>query len=189
MAFDTTTTVNKTGKQYLYTGRGPLDPKSLIETYAQLIDSDTWTENTSIIAYNGMIVAVWNDDDPKNNGIYFLHDSNVTSKFTPPEVTNKANWHKLGGINDLPGLAEQLETINETLKSVKNDVEELQDSATVVKENFSDFPSEGTSGKLYIATVEARTYVWADGKYLPVGDGAGSDEIEIQVICGGSATV
>ena len=38
MAFNT---ASKTGNQYSYTGRGPLDPKSLVQTYAKLIDAAT----------------------------------------------------------------------------------------------------------------------------------------------------
>lgn len=185
MAFDTTT-VNKTGKQYLYTGRGPLDPKSLIDTYAQLINKATWTEGTSVIAYNGMIVAVWNNTaDTSKNGVYFLHDATVTNKFKAPDVTNEANWHRLGGIDNLTGLADQIASIQTELEQLQNEVGELQDSATEVVELFEQLPETGKAGKLYIVTEDATTYVWHNGKYLLVGDGA--DETDIQIIHGGSA--
>ncbi len=183
MAFDT---ASKSGNQYLYTGRGPLDPKSLVQTYAQLIDAATWTEGSSVVAYNGMITAVWLDPDTTKNGVYFLHDAAVTNKFKAPTVTDPNNWHKLGGINDLPGLADQLSSIKNDLEQAQADIDELQESATVVKESRSLFPETGISGKLYVATKEATTYVWYNGDYLPVGDGG--DNHEIQIISGGGPT-
>ncbi len=178
-----------TQNQYLYTGKGPLDAKSIVKTYADLTRIDTWqTPDGAFTAYNGMIVAVWlNNVDATKNGIYFLHDQTVTTARAKPDVTNEANWHKLGGTKDLPGLAEQIATMQKELKDLQADVEELQDSATVIKENRSDFPVEGTPGKLYIATAEAKTYVWVNNDYLPVGDGGGDSE-EIQIIHGGRAT-
>lgn len=126
MAFDTAT-ANKTGKQYLYTGRGPLDPKSLIDTYAQLINKATWTEGTSVIAYNGMIAAVWNNTaDTSKNGIYFLHDATVTSKFKAPDVTIEANWHKLSDIDSLSGLADQIVSIQTGLENLQKEVSDLE---------------------------------------------------------------
>jgi hypothetical protein len=183
MAFDT---ASKSGNQYLYTGRGPLDPKSLVQTYAQLIDAATWTEGSSVVAYNGMITAVWLDPDTTKNGVYFLHDATVTNKFKAPTVTNPNNWHKLGGINDLPGLTEQLSAIKNDLEQAQADIDELQGAATVVKDSRSQFPETGISGKIYVAMQEATTYVWYNGDYLPVGDGGDNDEI--QIISGGGPT-
>lgn len=183
MAFDT---ASKSGNQYLYTGRGPLDPKSLVQTYAQLIDAATWTEGSSVIAYNGMITAVWLDPDTTKNGVYFLHDATVTNKFKAPTVTNPNNWHKLGGINDLPGLTDQLSSIKNDLEQAQADIDKLQDSATVVMEFRSQFPETGLPGKIYVAMKEATTYVWYNGDYLPVGDGGDNDEI--QIISGGGPT-
>ena len=132
MAFDLTT-VTKTGKQYLYTGRGPLDPKSLISTYDQLISKTTWTEGTSIIAYNGMIVAVWNNTaDATKNGIYFLHDSKVTNTFKAPDVTNEANWHKLAELSNLPNiseLSEQIQTLDVTVNGEDGLITKVENKA------------------------------------------------------------
>ncbi len=187
MAFDSTT-INKTGKQYVYTGRGPLDPKSLVDTYAQLTNAATWTEGSSIIAYNGMIVAVWNNTtDTSKNGVYFFHDATVTSKFNTPDVTNEANWHRLGGINSLPGLADQIAELESDLDQIKADVKDLQDAATIIKDTKEEFPKEGLPGKIYVATKEATTYVWYNNEYMPVGDGT-SNDVEIQIIHGGNAS-
>ena len=190
MAFDSIN-ISKSGTQRVYTGRGPLDAKSLIATYDQLLDPATWTEGTSIIAYNGMVTAVWlNTADPTKNGVYFLHDSTVTSKFKAPDVSKSENWHKLGGLDDLPGLVDQIkaqvDAIQVDLETVQTEVDELQDSATVVIEVL---PAEGVEGKIYVVTSEAKTYIWHDGKFLPVGDGGGDITPDIQIISGGGPSV
>ena len=173
--------------QYKYTGKGPLDAKALVKTYAELLLEKTWLVNGQVAAYNGMITAVWlNKDDTSKNGIYFLHDAAVTSALKTPDITKEANWHKLGGLSDLPGLAEQVSAIQEELNQIKDDIEDLQDAATVVKESRSMFPETGIPGRLYIATKEAMTYVWHNNDYLPVGDGGDNDEI--QIISGGGPT-
>jgi hypothetical protein len=164
-------------EQFKYTGKGPLDAKSLVGYYADLLSADTWTENGAIIAYNGMIVAVWRDTDD-NNGIYFLHDKAVTKPIHKPNVADPANWHKLGGINDLPGL-------NEQLAEIQASIEMLEGAATVVVD--TTLPEEGIAGKLYVVASEATTYIWHNGKYLPVGDGNDDETEDIRVINGGSA--
>lgn len=179
--------IAKSANQYKFSGKGPLDSKALVKTYAELLDVATWTIDGKVAAYNGMITAVWlNKEDTSKNGIYFLHDINCTTALKTPDVTVEANWHKLGGIDNLPGLADQISAIQNDLEKVKSEVDELQDSATVVKEFRSQFPETGLPGKLYVAMKEATTYVWYNGDYLPVGDGGDNDEI--QIISGGGPT-
>jgi hypothetical protein len=179
--------IAKSADQFRYTGKGPLDAKALVKTYAELLDTATWTIDGKVAAYNGMITAVWlNKDDTSKNGIYFLHDVNCTSALKTPDVTVETNWHKLGGIENLPGLADQISAIQNDLEKVKSDVDELQDSATVVMEFRSQFPETGLPGKIYVAMKEATTYVWYNGDYLPVCDGGDNDEI--QIISGGGPT-
>lgn len=174
--------------QYAFDGNGPFDAKMLVKSFDELTNETTWqNSNGDSLAYNGMIVAVWRErnENAHKNGIYFLHDG--TAKRIP-DVTKVENWHKLGELKDLEGLAEQITAMQKELEDIQADVEDLQDSATVIKEKRSDFPTEGTPGKLYVATEEAKTYVWANNDYLPVGDGTGDSTPDIQVICGGNAT-
>jgi hypothetical protein len=170
----------------LYLGRGPLDAKSLVQTYAELLDVNTWTKEDTLVAYNGMIVAVWlNKADTSKNGIYFLFDTAVTTKLKKPDVTNEANWHRLASLEDLSDLTVQLANIQSSLAAFDTEIDELQDAATVTVAAKVDLPEEGISGKLYIVVDEATTYIWHNGAYLPVGDGSAS-EPDIQVIMGGS---
>ena len=181
--------INSSENQFSYKGRGPLDAKFLVKTYAELLLTETWTVGGVLSAYNGMITAVWlNIADTKKNGIYFLHDSTITSARSTPDVTNEANWHRLGGIDDLPGLTAQISGLQTELDQVKLDMEELQDSATVMRDSFDLLPEKGEFGKLYVAAHEAKTYIWdtENEQYLPVGDGGGSEVLpEIQIIHGG----
>jgi hypothetical protein len=179
--------VLKSANQYKYSGKGPVDSKALVKTYAELLDPATWTLDDKIVAYNGMITAVWlNKDDTSKNGIYFLHDATCTSVLKTPDVTKETNWHKLGGIDNLPDLADQIAALKNDLDDIQSDIEDLQDAATVVEETKAAFPAEGLPGKIYVATQEATTYVWYNGQYIPVGDGGNTDEI--QIISGGGPT-
>lgn len=166
--------------QLSFKGRGPLDAKATVKTYSDLINLATWTVDDTLVAYNGMIVAVWLDKtNASNNGIYYLFDPLVTSAIKKPDVTNEDNWHRLGGLDDLQALAGQIDTIKESL-------EELQDSSTEVVELKEQLPEIGAAGKLYVVTEEATTYIWHNSEYLPVGDGGGEDSVDIQLINGGS---
>jgi hypothetical protein len=175
----------KSADQFKYVGRGPLDSKAIVRTYAELLLTSTWTTDETLTAYNGMIVAVWLDTD-ENNGVYFLHDKAVTKSLHKPDVTNPDNWHRLGSIDNLQGLAEQISAIQEDLESITSDVGELKKSATDIVATMLDLPDVGSAHKLYVVTEDAKTYIWHDNKYLPVGDGAGDANIDIQVIMGGN---
>ena len=173
--------------QYALKGKGPLDAKSLVKTYAELLDTNTWLVEGVNSAYNGMITAVWmNNTDTSKNGVYFLFDSKITTARGTPDVTDESNWHKLGGIESLPGLADQISSIRSELEKVQTEVKVLQSSATVIVKQKAELPSEGLPGKLYVVTEEAMTFVWFNGDYLPVGDGTG-DTPDIQIIHGGNA--
>jgi hypothetical protein len=172
--------------QYAYSGRGPLDSKALVKTYAELLNTSTWLVNEKATAYNGMLVAVWlNKDDTSKNGIYFLHDPNCTSALKAPDVTVESNWQKLGSLDEIKGLSEQVAALTEELNAINTEIDTLQETATVVYTNFADLPETGISNKLYVVSATAKTYVWVDGDYLPVGDGAGDDAADIQIIHGG----
>lgn len=167
--------------QYLYTGRGPFDTKSLVKTYAELLSEETWhSAADKVTAYNGMIVAVWlNKEDVTKNGIYFLHDSSITNTFKAPDVTKEENWHKLAEVSDLTA---KLTAIDERLKALED-----QESDVLTYGYRSGFPAEGEANKLYVAADEGKTYIWFNNEYLTVGGGTGSQYEEPDVIYGGSA--
>jgi len=68
--------------------RAPLDPKTIVETKADLLNPTIWQSNAGDEwTYPGMIVSVWNDTTPNNNGIYRLKAS---------DYTVDGNWENLG---------------------------------------------------------------------------------------------
>lgn len=176
----------KISNQYLYTGRGPFDSKSIVKTYADLLLKATWQlpDSEDSAAYNGMLVAVWlNKDDPTKNGIYYLFDSEASAKptaayVTPePDVTKEENWHKLAEINDL---ASKLSAIDARISALE------ADSDVKTYGYRKDFPEVGEANKMYIAADEKKTYVWFDNEYLPVG---GSEYEEPTIIYGGDSGI
>lgn len=167
------------GSQYLHTGRGPFDAKSLVKTYADLLAEQTWKSKAgNIIAYNGMLVAVWlNTDDITKNGIYYLHDSTVINTFKAPDVTKEENWHKLVEIDDLTS----------KLSAIDTRIAALEEDSDVITYGYrKDFPEVGEANKIYIAADEKKTYVWFNDNYLPVG---GSDYEEPTIIFGGDSGI
>ena len=171
--------IQKKTDQLLYKSRGPLDAKSLVKTYADLIDIETWTYDDTLVAYNGMIVAVYLDKvSAENNGIYYLFDPAVTKITHKPDVANEANWHKLA---DSDGLVSKLSAIDARLALL-----EEEESDVVTYGYRSGFPAEGEANKLYIAADEGKSYIWFNGGYLAVG-GSDSSYEEPTIIHGGTA--
>lgn len=168
---------------YLYTGTGPFDSKSLKSTYSELLDVATWTaDDSSFFAYNGMIVAVWKDSDSANNGIYYLFDTSYTGqRGKKPDITNPANWRKISDTIDVSVIENTLSDHESRLKAL-----EEKESDVVTYGYRSGFPTTGEANKLYVAADEGKSYIWFDNDYLPVSGGASSDS-EYDIIYGGSA--
>lgn len=128
----------KKSDQLLYTGRGPLDSKSTVKTYSELLNAATWTtivNNTdTFVAYNGMIVAVWLDkDNPDKNGLYFLFDPAADTAKKKPDVTLEANWHRIAALSDLQTVNSQLSDITAELTGVKTRLASLEADKVVLR--------------------------------------------------------
>ena len=154
--------------QQLYKGRGPLDSKSLVKTYAELLNINTWTKEDTLVAYNGMIVAVWlNKDDTSKNGIYFLFDPNVTTAIKKPDVANEANWHRFADISDIVDLSNKINSCSEAIASEQaraeaveaaldgKIAEALQAAKDYADENDADTQYDDTALANRVTAVEA----------------------------------
>ena len=173
--------------QYKYTGKGPLDAKALVKTYAELLLEKTWTVNGQVAAYNGMITAVWlNKDDTSKNGIYFLYDATVTSALKTPDVTKEANWHKLAEVADITA---KLAAIDDSFRNIEDRLEGLEahveQESQITFAEYSQFPSVGEPNKLYIALDEKASFIWDGHAYVSIG--GETTDIDIKLINGGSA--
>jgi hypothetical protein len=173
---------------YEVTVKKPLDARSLVKTYEDLLLESNWLNDAGkSIAYNGMLVAVANTSDISKNGLYFLFDINCTSSLKSPDVTLESNWLKIGETSEIGDFADRLSKIDSELEDIKDRLEALENDSDVITYGYrSGFPIEGESNKLYVAADEAKTYVWVNGNYLAVSS-SGSDYEEPEVINGGSA--
>jgi len=165
-----------TTTQYSYTGAKPLDSKALVQTYAKLLSTDTWTSEGKNIAYNGMITAVWLDKETVNgesklsnkNGVYLLYDPNVTStRGQEPDVTNAANWHKFAALSDIPDMTAKFSAMEVELTGIKTRLATLEANQTVIRrDNESNF--KNTTPKVNeICIVD----VAGQGIRVKIGDG------------------
>lgn len=175
--------------QQLYTGRGPLDAKSLIKTYAELLNVSTWTKDDTLVAYNGMIVAVWLDKvSAENNGIYYLFDPTVTTALKKPDVTKSENWHKISESVDVS-------SIEAVLADYEDRISALETEDRVHNYGYRrDFPEEGKQNHIYVAADLHRTYVFVGGQYIHIADSFeytdddnNPDTPEVRIIYGGNA--
>lgn len=165
--------------QYKYTNRGPIDPKSLVKTYADLLSETTWQITNSsgkkvTIAYNGMLTAVWlNKADTTKNGVYFLYDPEVTTPLAAPDVKKEANWHKLIELSDLVTLTNQLSSIESELTGVKTKLASLEaDKVVIRRDNEYNY-----NNKLVVANDEiCLVDVPGHGLRVKIGDGKSTFE-------------
>ena len=132
--------------QYKYAAKGPLDAKSLVKTYAELLLTETWQVETGGRkvngAYNGLITAVWlNKADTSKNGVYYLYDDSVATVLSTPDVTNAANWHKLADIDALTDLVAKV--ANDTKAITDEVVARAEAVAAIYKAGEGETPATG----------------------------------------------
>lgn len=87
------------GTNYEVKRNAPLDARMLAGTKADLTDAAQW--QSPLTMYQGMIVAVIQDPEESNNGIYFLRKL---------PFTVEANWVMLAKFDDFADFQEQIET-------------------------------------------------------------------------------
>ena len=102
--------------QYVYGGKQPFDPRSLVKTKADLLLDSTWTyskDDASTIStvYNGIIVGVWRDTDISNNGVYFLYDPDCKSAKNTLRYNDETYWHRLVSMSELNNSISELATL------------------------------------------------------------------------------
>lgn len=172
---------------YKVAGKAPVDAKALIKTYNDLLLETTWEVvndygNKVNVAYNGMITAVWLDEDSTKNGIYFLQDTNkrnVSSVLNNnPDVTKAENWIKLCDLSAIKALETQIADLNSRL-------EILEGQSTETFTSKYDFPQEGIINKLYIDAATSTMYFWSGTEYVSLG--VSSAGVDYDLISGGNA--
>ena len=112
----------------------PLDARSLVKAYADLLNSDNWVNAAGkSIAYNGMLVAVANTSDSSKNGLYFLFDPACTTSLKSPNVTLASNWIKIGETSELGDLVTRLNTIELALTNIDTRLTSLEADKVIIR--------------------------------------------------------
>lgn len=169
--------------QFKYSGKGPLDAKSLLKTYAELLLPETWQVEVNGRklngAYNGLITAVWlNKSDPSKNGVYYLHDPAVTSVLGIPDVTNESNWHKVAGIEDVSDL---IVKIANNAKAITDEViARAAAVAEIYKPGEGDAPATGLLAEEINRATEAERKI-ADSVAALIGSDQNKSVREIAI--------
>ena len=86
------------------TGAQPLDDRTVVKTFADLLDENTFIVNGSQTAYNGMLVTVVNSQE-----IYMLIDCD--------NITSEDSWKSMGGLY---------------IKVTYNELKELRDNSRLI---------------------------------------------------------
>lgn len=155
---------------YEVTIKKPLDARSLVKTYEDLLVESNWTKDGKSIAYNGMLVAVANTSDTSKNGLYFLFDINCTTSLKSPNVALESNWLKIGETSEVSDLLERITKIDSELADINDRLDALEADSTHSYGYRKDFPTDGQQNHIYVANDERRTYIFVGGRYLPIAD-------------------
>ena len=107
-----------TTSNYEASFRKPFDARMLVPSYAALTVIDNWKANEEVNAFNGMLVAVADETDSTNTGIYYLFDptcTNAASADSIPNVEDINNWHKIAELTEVNTLSERLTEVEGAL--------------------------------------------------------------------------
>lgn len=144
----------------------PLEARSLVNSYADLVKPETWTdEQGGIWKYDCMLVSC--KDRPGK--VYQLSPG--------ADYTKESSWILIGNTSELNSIVQQfidskgapngLASLNESgiipsaqLPSYVDDVIEV--------DTFSNLPGTGESGKIYIVQDTNLTYRWSSTAYVEI---------------------
>ena len=144
----------------------PLEARSLVNSYADLVKPETWTdEQGGIWKYDCMLVSC--KDRPGK--IYQLSPG--------ADYTRESSWILIGDTSELNSKVQQF--INS--KGAPNGLASLNESGVIPSTQlpsyvddvvevaaFSNLPSKGESGKIYIVTSTNLQYRWSGSDYVEI---------------------
>lgn len=144
----------------------PLEARSLVNSYADLVKPETWTdEQGGIWKYDCMLVSC--KDRPGK--IYQLSPG--------ADYTRESSWILIGDTSELNSKVQQF--INS--KGAPNGLASLNESGVIPSTQlpsyvddvvevaaFSNLPSKGESGKIYIVTSTNIQYRWSGTAYVQI---------------------
>lgn len=128
----------------------PFDARSLVKTKADLTNIATWTINNDIWIYDGMLVTVAQDANPKFNGVYRLVDAE--------NFNFDGSWMKLANDADLA---------------------EIEASKSYTVNSEQDLPEIGDENATYYIRNTKSIKKWSAEEHIYVSYGGSSINIQI----------
>ena len=182
-----------TSNNYEVKKTAPFDARMLVKKKSDLTDPSSWNIEGS---YNGMIVAVGNDPEKANNGLYMLADVG--------NIDSLSSWIKFAELADLEAMGANIQNLTEELGLVKAELDKKQDkliagkniiiednvisatggagggSSTIQVENL---PETGEEDTIYCVKNDGSLYMWDKGAWVCYG----RDYERLTMLLGGSA--
>lgn len=181
-----------TSNNYEVKKAAPFDARMLVKKKSDLIDLGSWSVSG---IYNGMIVAVGNDAEKANNGLYMLIDFR--------NVNSLSSWIKFAELSDLETIKENIQNLTTELELVKTELDKKQDKLIagkniIIQNNVisaaggggggaaiqvDDLPEKGQEDIIYCVKNDGSLYMWVNDAWVCYG----KDYEKISLLSGGSA--
>lgn len=181
-----------TSNNYEVKKTAPFDARMLVKKKSDLTESLSWSI-TGI--YNGMIVAVGDDPEKSNNGLYMLADVD--------NVVSASSWIKFAELSDLVEMAKNIDALTEELGIIKEELDKKQDKLiagkNIIIENnvisatgggggagviqVENLPDNGQEDVIYCVQNDGSVYMWKDGTWVCYG----RDYNQITLLLGGTS--
>ena len=182
-----------TSNNYEVKKAAPFDARMLVKKKSDLVDSSSWSI-TGI--YNGMIVAVGNDPEKANNGLYMLTDIG--------NIDSLSSWIKFAELSDLEAMGKNIQNLTEELGLVKAELDKKQDKLIagkniIIEDNVisavgssgggnsviqvEKLPEIGEKDIIYCVKNDGSLYMWSEGSWVCYG----RDYECLMMLLGGSA--
>ena len=181
-----------TSNNYEVKKTAPFDARMLVKKKSDLTESLSWSV-TGI--YNGMIVAVGDDPEKSNNGLYMLADVD--------NVTSASSWIKFAELSDLVEMAKNIDALTKELGVIKEELDKKQDKLiagkNIIIENnvisatgggggagviqVENLPDNGQEDVIYCVQNDGSVYMWKDGAWVCYG----RDYNQITLLLGGTS--
>ena len=169
-----------TSNNYEVKKAAPFDARMLVKKKSDLVDPSSWSI-TGI--YNGMIVAVGNDPEKANNGLYMLTDIG--------NIDSLSSWIKFAELSDLEAMGKNIQNLTEELGLVKAELDKKQDKLIagkniIIEDNViqvEKLPEIGEKDTIYCVKNDGSLYMWSEGSWACYG----RDYERLTMLLGGSA--
>lgn len=181
-----------TSNNYEVKKAAPFDSRMLVKKKSDLTESLSW--NITGI-YNGMIVAVGNDPEKSNNGLYMLADVN--------NIVSASSWIKFAELSDLVEMTQNIDALAKELGIIKEELDKKQDKLIagkniIIEDNVisatgggggagviqvDNLPDNGQEDVIYCVQNDGSAYMWKNGAWVCYG----RDYNQITLLLGGTS--